>query len=204
MRATPDGGARHWQVGLGNSMPTVDDASAETSLIAVQGPAPKPSWLTCARGSARERHRLKYYAVAEADVDGIDVLLARTGYTGEDGFEIYVPERGRRRICGRVATGGHHCRRRLPAGLACRDTLRLEAGMPLYGHELTATPMPYQAGLGTRGPRSRRESGRDFVGKGRAAAAFRAVRMRSDPRGLKGSGRRAAGPATSVHHSADG
>jgi aminomethyltransferase len=82
-----------------------------------------------------------------AHVDDFDVLLARTGYTGEDGFEIYVPnahavDLWRSLLTATIAAGGS------PSGLACRDTLRLKAGMALYGHELSQETNPYQAGLG--------------------------------------------------------
>jgi aminomethyltransferase len=75
------------------------------------------------------------------------VLVARTGYTGEDGFEFYLaPDRAPELWEALIETGGGSGL--VPAGLAARDTLRLEAGMPLYGHELNASTFPVQAGLG--------------------------------------------------------
>jgi aminomethyltransferase len=89
---------------------------------------------------------LKYYRAVAAEFEGEPVLVARTGYTGEDGFELYVaPGRARRLWDALRETGGP---RVVPCGLASRDTLRLEAGMPLYGHELSRDILPVQAGLG--------------------------------------------------------
>jgi len=86
---------------------------------------------------------LKYYSIATAVLDGQDVFLARTGYTGEDGFEIFVegdPSGVWQLLLSQDGVS--------PCGLACRDTLRLEAGMPLYGHELNKDLTPFAANLG--------------------------------------------------------
>jgi aminomethyltransferase len=89
---------------------------------------------------------LKYYRAVPVTYDGEPVLVARTGYTGEDGFELYIaPDRAKRLWDALRETGGP---RVVPCGLASRDTLRLEAGMPLYGHELSRDILPVQAGLG--------------------------------------------------------
>ncbi|MEY3326572.1 MAG: hypothetical protein RL044_525, partial [Actinomycetota bacterium] len=88
---------------------------------------------------------LRYYSIASAEVAGLTALLARTGYTGEDGFEILVQNRDAVTLWrALLATGEVR-----PCGLASRDTLRLEAGMPLYGHELNleTTPYPIQRNL---------------------------------------------------------
>jgi len=129
------------------------------------------------------------------------VLLARTGYTGEDGFELYVPnaqavDLWRSLLTATIAAGGS------PAGLACRDTLRLEAGMALYGHELSRHANPYQAGLG-KVVRLERESGRDFVGRDALQQLSEQVVERTLV-ALKGSTRRAARAGYSVHQGADG
>jgi aminomethyltransferase len=90
---------------------------------------------------------LRYYAAAEGTVAGIDGLVARTGYTGEDGFEVFVETSRTVALWDalleavRAAGGG-------PVGLGARDTLRLEAGMPLYGNELDLDTNPFEAGLG--------------------------------------------------------
>ncbi|MFB9376802.1 glycine cleavage system aminomethyltransferase GcvT [Kineococcus gynurae] len=127
---------------------TVRDDGRSTALVAVQGPQAAPA---LAPLLDVDLDGLGYYRCRPARLSTgagpVDVLLARTGYTGEDGFELFCP------VADAVAVwdaalaaveplGG------VPAGLACRDTLRLEAGMPLYGHELTAARSPYEAGLG--------------------------------------------------------
>jgi aminomethyltransferase len=89
---------------------------------------------------------IKYYRFALGEVAGVKAILSRTGYTGEDGFELYVaPEAAPglwRRLLEEGAGDGLK-----PAGLGARDTLRLEAGMALYGHELDDTVTPWEAGL---------------------------------------------------------
>ena len=90
---------------------------------------------------------LKYYAWMPLTIAGIDLMLARTGYTGEDGFELYLPSRGAARLWGSLVTAGADYGL-VPCGLAARDSLRLEAGMPLYGNELDQNTTPFDAGLG--------------------------------------------------------
>jgi aminomethyltransferase len=125
----------------------VGDDSADTALVAVQGPAALAivealEGLT-ADGDVSE---LRYYACLPIRFDGVDGVLARTGYTGEDGFEFFVPATSAVALWrALLAAGGDTV---VPAGLAARDSLRLEAGMPLYGHELDRTTTPYDAGLG--------------------------------------------------------
>ncbi|WP_026423855.1 glycine cleavage system aminomethyltransferase GcvT [Actinokineospora inagensis] len=122
----------------------VTDRSADLALIAVQGPT---STAIIGSVTGADLDALKYYASVPAAIAGIDILLARTGYTGEDGFEVYV-DGDRAAEVWRVLTEAGKDHGLLPAGLACRDTLRLEAGMPLYGNELTADFTPFDAGLG--------------------------------------------------------
>lgn len=123
---------------------TVTDRSADTALIAVQGPA---SAAIVESATGAPVGDLRYYAGRPAALAGHDVLLARTGYTGEDGFEVYVGTAGATDVWELLtaAGAGHGL---LACGLACRDTLRLEAGMPLYGHELGPGRSPFAAGLG--------------------------------------------------------
>ncbi len=90
---------------------------------------------------------LRYYASQPARVAGHEVLLARTGYTGEDGFELFAAPAGAEPLWAALSSAGEGAGL-VPAGLAARDTLRLEAGMPLYGNELGPGMTPYQAGLG--------------------------------------------------------
>ena len=162
---------------------TVTDRSADTALIAVQGPnAVHVVGAIC----EADLDALKYYASVPTSVDGIEVLLARTGYTGEDGFELYVAADQAEQVW-RVVTAAGQDHGLLPAGLACRDTLRLEAGMPLYGNELTAAMTPFDAGLG----RVVKFEKDEFVGR----AALDSRKGDGAGRklvGLKGAGRRAA------------
>ena len=136
---------------------TVEDESDDIALIALQGPdalevlQQTPGFGVQGSGNDNDDFvsglaALKYYRAIPAEFEGEPVLVARTGYTGEDGFELYVaPERAARLWDAFRETGGP---RVVPAGLASRDTLRLEAGMPLYGHELGRDILPVQAGLG--------------------------------------------------------
>jgi len=160
----------------------VTDRGDEYALLAIQGPV---SAAVLARLTDADLDLIRYYAAGLGSVAGRDCLLARTGYTGEDGFEIFCAAADAPAIWAEaLAAGADHGL--VPAGLACRDTLRLEAGMPLYGHELTRELTPYAANLGR--VVALRE-GSDFVG--RAALAARAEA--GEPRrlvGLLGSGRR--------------
>ncbi|MFF9511529.1 glycine cleavage system aminomethyltransferase GcvT [Streptomyces sp. NPDC014724] len=123
---------------------TVRDASGEWALIALQGPN---SPTIVGELADVDVPSLKYYAIGPAWLADREVLLARTGYTGEDGFEIYCrPEDAVALWQAVSAAGAEHGL--VPCGLACRDTLRLEAGMPLYGQELTIRNTPFDAGLG--------------------------------------------------------
>ncbi|HEY7015310.1 MAG TPA: glycine cleavage system aminomethyltransferase GcvT [Streptosporangiaceae bacterium] len=143
----------------------VTDRTADYALIALQGPAAARilAPLTDADLSA-----VKYYASYPAAVAGHQVLLARTGYTGEDGFELFTrPQDAEAVWAALTAAGADHGL--VPAGLAARDTLRLEAGMPLYGNELGPDLMPFDAGLGRV---VRLDKPGDFVG--RSALAKRA------------------------------
>jgi aminomethyltransferase len=171
---------------------TVEDVSAETSLIAVQGPNAEAILLTLVPA---EQHvlvtELKYYAAVEVQINGLDLLLARTGYTGEDGFEIYIPNEDAAGLWeALLETGASHGL--IPAGLACRDSLRLEAGMPLYGNELSREGNPYAAGLG---PVVSLAKESDFVGRAALSELKAAGAGATTGRklvGLKGLGRRAA------------
>jgi len=174
----------------------VEDESGDIALVALQGPdalevlQQTPGFGIQGAGNDSEDFvtalaALKYYRAIPAEFDGEPVLVARTGYTGEDGFELYVaPERAARIWDALRETGGP---RVVPAGLASRDTLRLEAGMPLYGHELGRDILPVQAGLG-RVVALAKEG--DFVGR----AAIEAGPAADAPVlvGLAAEGRRAA------------
>ncbi|HAQ59458.1 MAG TPA: glycine cleavage system aminomethyltransferase GcvT [Microbacterium sp.] len=127
----------------------VEDVSDDLALVAVQGPV-SAAVLAATEGldefSPLLEH-LGYYAAAAARFDGAPVLVARTGYTGEDGFELAVPVARAEELWDALLAAGAPLGL-MPAGLAARDTLRLEAGMPLHGHELSLDVRPAQAGLG--------------------------------------------------------
>lgn len=116
----------------------------ERALLALQGPR---SLEILAPLCDLELDRLRVYDCAEGRAAGISAVIARTGYTGEDGFELFVASDDAALLWDALMTagGGHGL---LPCGLGARDVLRLEAGMPLYGHELSAEITPLQAGLG--------------------------------------------------------
>ncbi|MBO1267560.1 glycine cleavage system aminomethyltransferase GcvT [Arthrobacter cavernae] len=173
----------------------VEDASATTSLIAVQGPKAEEILL---RLVPAEQHtlvtELKYYAAVEVPFtfggSTEELLLARTGYTGEDGFEVFVANDSAAALWQAIAAVAEEGEL-IPAGLACRDSLRLEAGMPLYGNELSREGNPYAAGLG---PVVSLAKESDFVGRA-ALEALKAEGAGSTSGrklvGLKGLGRRA-------------
>ncbi|WP_051712517.1 glycine cleavage system aminomethyltransferase GcvT [Spirillospora albida] len=139
----------------------VDDRSDSYALIALQGPRAQE---ILAGFTDAPLAGLKYYAIFAAPVAGADALLARTGYTGEDGFEVFVDAADAVAVWTALAAVDGV----VPAGLSARDTLRLEAGMPLYGNELDAETTPYEAGLGRV---VKLDKPGDFVGRAALAAA---------------------------------
>jgi aminomethyltransferase len=173
----------------------VDDVSAATSLIAVQGPKAEEILLRLVPAAQHELVTgLKYYAAVEVSflVGGAsrNLLLARTGYTGEDGFEIFVENDDAAALWQSIVAIADEGEL-TPSGLASRDSLRLEAGMPLYGNELSLEGDPFAAGLGPVVALSKEG---DFVGKAALAAKKEAGAGSTSGRklvGLKGLGRRA-------------
>ncbi|MFJ1608240.1 glycine cleavage system aminomethyltransferase GcvT [Streptomyces sp. NPDC088253] len=161
-----------------------DDRDAY-ALIAVQGPE-SPGILKSLTDA--DLDGLKYYAGLPGTVAGVPALIARTGYTGEDGFELFVAPSDAEKLWQALTEAGAPVGL-VPCGLSCRDTLRLEAGMPLYGHELTTSLTPFDAGLG-RVVKFEKEG--DFVG--RAALQEAASRAEENPPrvlvGLVAEGRR--------------
>ncbi|MEU0301013.1 glycine cleavage system aminomethyltransferase GcvT [Streptomyces sp. NPDC006175] len=161
-----------------------DDRDAY-ALLAVQGPD-SPAVLKSVTDA--DLDGLKYYAGLPGTVAGVPALIARTGYTGEDGFELFVAPAHAEQLW-RALTEAGAPYGLIPCGLSCRDTLRLEAGMPLYGHELTTALTPFDAGLG-RVVKFEKEG--DFVGREALTAA--AARAESAPPrklvGLVAEGRR--------------
>src|SRR5438309_9282942 len=122
----------------------VVNQSDTTALLALQGPAAQTILQPL---TDVDLSSIKYYHFAPGQVDGINCIISRTGYTGEDGFELYcAPVDVGKLWNDLLAAGKPHGL--LPAGLGARDTLRLEAGYCLYGHELDETTNPLEAGLG--------------------------------------------------------
>ena len=162
----------------------VRDESDDWVLLAIQGPK---SVEILGSITSSPLSDLKYYAISEANIASVDCLLARTGYTGEDGFEIYIPVAASEKVFdGLMAAGSKFDL--MPTGLACRDTLRLEAGMPLYGHEMNEEVNPYQAGFGKV---VRLDKPGDFVGKA-ALTKLSESKQSKVLVGLTGEGKRAA------------
>ena len=173
----------------------VKDESDATALIAVQGPQALEILQHTVglelSAEAAERPeptlaQLKYYWSLPASFLGNPMLIGRTGYTGEDGFELYVDVQHAAVLWNSIMAAGES-RGLVPTGLACRDTLRLEAGMPLYGHELDLTTQPPQAGLGKVVALSKEG---DFVGRTSIEAGLPAGAPLLV--GLVGEGKRAA------------
>ncbi len=128
---------------VGGSGVRLASLHGRNALIAIQGPR---SAAMLQPHAGADVNALKYYFCTEGNVYGKKAVIARTGYTGEDGFELFVdgadaPEIWTKLLADNAGSG------LIPAGLGARDVLRLEAGMPLYGHELTEEITPLQAGL---------------------------------------------------------
>lgn len=137
---------------------TITDRSADYALIAVQGP--KAQNIVQSLTEAK-LETVKYYHFVEGTVAGVPCLISRTGYTGEDGFELYHAAGEAVALTEAVFTAGQSQGLEL-AGLGARDSLRLEAGYPLYGHEITQEISPLTAGLGWT---VKLAKGADFIGR---------------------------------------
>ncbi|GAA1216045.1 glycine cleavage system protein T [Microbacterium maritypicum] len=175
---------------LGDRGVDVEDVSDDYALIAVQGPNAEAILAATAdiTDVSIPWSEQKYYAWASANYRGKPLLLARTGYTGEDGFELLVAADDAAALWDALlAAGTPHGL--VPAGLAARDTLRLEAGMPLYGHELSLDTQPSQAGLGRVVVTAKEH----FVGKEALSAAAESTEAAQAPVlvGLVAEGKRA-------------
>ena len=137
---------------------------AEFGMVAVQGPNARDKVIGLLRDDdAAKIAKLGRFAAREAStVDGIQVFIARTGYTGEDGFEVVVPEASTIAFWNALIAAGVK-----PAGLGARDTLRLEAGLNLYGQDMDETVSPLEAALGWTVAFDEGADGqpRDFIGR---------------------------------------
>jgi len=130
----------HFRENTRNLDVEVADESDDWALLALQGPEAAGLLQDL---TETDLSSLKPFRFAEGEVDGARGILSRTGYTGEDGFEIYLSGDDAPRVWRRLIEAGA-----TPAGLGARDTLRLEAGMCLYGNELDAETTPLEAGIG--------------------------------------------------------
>ena len=158
---------------------TVEDVSDSWGQIALQGPAAEK---ILRKLTAEENIPQKnYHACADRTVGGIHCIVSRTGYTGSDGFELYVPAGETEALWKMLLEAGQE-EGLIPCGLGARDTLRLEASMPLYGHELSDTISPLTAGLGYFVKMDKA----DFIGKAALEAAGKPAQRRV---GLKAVGR---------------
>lgn len=173
------------------------DETEGIGLIAVQGPSSEALISSVVRANETfVVESLASYAHTTVSIGGEEVLLARTGYTGEDGFELYLPHDKIGALWRALAEGGSDFGL-APCGLACRDSLRLEAGMPLYGNELSRTRRPQEAGL----PVVAYSKEEDFIGRTALEAAKAEGLGRTTGQrlvGLVSSGKRAARTGYSV------
>ena len=145
---------------------TLDDRSERTALVAPQGPAAAG---VLARLTDLPLETIGNYRAMRGTVAGVDCLVARTGYTGEDGFELFCGARHAGHLWDALLEAGGEDGL-IPAGLGARDTLRLEAGMPLYGNELDRETNPFEANLG----RVVKLDKGEFVGRAALAAVQQA------------------------------
>ncbi|MBQ6563560.1 MAG: glycine cleavage system aminomethyltransferase GcvT [Clostridia bacterium] len=157
----------------------VTDVSDSWGQIALQGP--KAESILRKLTAAENIPEKNYHALWDREVGGICCIVSRTGYTGSDGFELYVPAEKTEELWNLLLENGKD-EGLIPCGLGARDTLRLEASMPLYGHELSETISPLTAGLGYFVKMDKP----DFIGKAALEAAGKPAQRRI---GLKAVGR---------------
>lgn len=173
---------------------TIVNESSETGQVAIQGPK---ALEILQKLTETQLAPMDYYSFVHGQVDGVDSIISRTGYTGEDGFEVYCPAESTVQIWKALMAAG--AADLLPCGLGARDTLRFEAKMPLYGHEMTEEITPLETGLGRfvaldKGDfigrealaamkadgRPRKIVGFEMVGRGVARAEYRVTRDGED------------------------
>ena len=174
---------------LAGQAASLADESAATSLVAIQGPAAATILGPLATTDVAA---IPTYGIADGVVAGIPARIARTGYTGEDGFELFVAWDAGPALWDRLLDAGAGAGL-VPAGLGARDTLRLEAGMPLYGHELDLEHTPLETGLARFVELDRPD---DFVG--RAALEANRDHPRSRLAGLRRPSNQPAEPVLSI------
>ena len=125
----------------------LNNVSADYCQLALQGPDAQSILQKLTDVPLDE---IKYYRFTRGSVDGVEGIISRTGYTGEDGFEVYAPANRAEQLWNKILDTGNMGTPTgvLPCGLAARNTLRLEAGLALYGHEIDETTTPLEANLG--------------------------------------------------------
>lgn len=161
----------------------VEDLTVPQFMLALQGPKAEQILQPLVN---LDLASLRYYYGASAQVMEEQGIVSRTGYTGEDGFEVILPA-AKGVLFWKILIEAGHAAGLRPAGLACRDTLRLEAAMPLYGHELNETIDPFTAGLGF----AVKLDAHDFIGHA-ALTAAKANAQRQRRVGLELTGKRIA------------
>lgn len=159
----------------------INDLSEYYGELAVQGPDAEKTLKEVLGIDASD---LKFYTFKDIEKDDEKMIVSRTGYTGEDGFEVYASHEATRRFWQKLMDAGVQ-----PCGLGCRDTLRFEAGLPLYGDELTAEITPVEAGLSMFCKLDKDE----FIGKDVVA------RQKAEGVGRKSVGLEIEGPAIARH-----
>jgi aminomethyltransferase len=150
-----------WLTGLNRDGATITDRSDETALVAIQGPR---AVAILERIMTIPVASIGRFRTAAGAVAGVESLIARTGYTGEDGFEVFCAAADAEGVFEAALEAGES-EGIAPCGLGARDTLRMEAGLPLYGHELDRSTSPLEANL-----KVFVKFGRGFVGEGALAA----------------------------------
>ncbi len=167
---------REWLVGLNRDGAELHDVSDETALVAIQG---RKAHAILASITDLSLDSIARFRIASGTVAGIEnCIAARTGYTGEDGFEIFLDAAHAEHLFESLLEVGRDVGLK-PCGLGARDTLRMEAGLPLYGHELDRSTSPLDAGLATFV-----RFGRGFIGE-EALAAERASGLRKRLVGIR-------------------
>jgi aminomethyltransferase len=149
------------------------NVSADYCQLALQGP---DALAILGRLTTLPLDEIKYYHFTEGLVDGVPAIVSRTGYTGEDGFEVYAAADKAEQIWNKLLDAGDYGTETgvIPCGLAARNTLRLEAGMALYGHEIDETTTLLEANLGWITKLAKGEFiGRDAVAKQKEAGVSR-------------------------------
>lgn len=162
-----------WLTELNHDGVTLTDRSDDTALIAIQGPG---ALAIMARVTKLPLASIVRFRTAAGEIADVASLVARTGYTGEDGFEVFCAAADGERLFEALLTAGEPNGLK-PCGLGARDTLRMEAGLPLYGHELDRATSPLEANL-----KPFVKFDRDFVG----ATALTAQRHHGTSRSLAG------------------